>query len=76
MRMRFKPEEKAAFTVGAEVEWRNGSTWYPGTVLEAPQLAPGMAIWHTVVRNDGPNTRTVGNGQIIHAIPTAIRAKG
>lgn len=73
MRMRFTKDEKAAFTPGAQVEWRNGRYWYPGTVLHAPVLADGMKIWHTVVRNDGPTTRTVSHGHVVHAIPTYVR---
>lgn len=73
MRMRFKADEKAAFTPGALVEWRNGRHWQPGTVLEGPQLATGQVIWHVVVRHDGPATSTVSQGHIVHAHPTSIR---
>lgn len=71
MRKRFTKDEKAAFTVGTEVEWRNGSHWHPGTVIrEAGRSSDG---WDSVIVTNHATTRTVSAGELIDASPTFIR---
>jgi hypothetical protein len=72
MRKRFTRDEKAAFlTPGTDVEWRNGSHWHPGTIMNL-----GLRVsdgWQCIPLINHADTRTVSPGQRIDAGPTFIR---
>jgi hypothetical protein len=72
MRTRFNKAEKEAFTVGAEIEWRHGRYWYPGTIV-SPVKRSETGWDECGIRNLGPTTRTVGNGAYITGTPTFVR---
>jgi hypothetical protein len=65
-RQRFTKEEKAAFTVGAHIEWQNGGHWHPG---EDRQLG----TWHVGIRHTGRRTATLHPGQYITGSPGKVR---
>jgi hypothetical protein len=72
MRMRFRKDEKAAFTKGTAVEWRNGRHWHPGEIIDGVVHRPYGTIEHILVRNKARTGTSVGF-DVIHAEPTAIR---
>lgn len=74
MRMRFTKAEKAAFTVGTRVEWRNGRHWHPGIVIEPiRKCSTGSGFEELGLRHIGRTTATVSTGAYITGSPTAVR---
>lgn len=71
MRMRFRKDEKAAFTAGTAVEWRSGRHWHPGTVIDGI-VHRDHSIEHILIRNHAKKGSSVGF-DIIHGEPTAVR---
>ncbi len=72
-RKRFTPEEKAAFTVGAKIEWQNGAHWHPGVVLSEPAKDPQLATWNVGIQHTGRRTATLHPGQYITGSPGKVR---
>lgn len=74
MRMRFKPAERAAFTTGTVIEWRNGGHWHPGTVHNGTVVNDpyGSGFQHIMIRNTS-RRGGVPHGEIMHASPTHVR---
>jgi hypothetical protein len=72
MRMRFTKDEKAAFTVGAEIEWRNGGHWHTGVVIVAISRPHGR-FEECGIRHTGRTTSTVSTGAYITGTPTYVR---
>lgn len=70
MRKRFTPQERADFTPGTRVEWRNGRHWHPGTVVGPLVTDDG---WQSIYVVNHVTTRTVKAGARIDADPTSIR---
>jgi hypothetical protein len=72
MRRRFTKAEKAAFTPGTTIEWRNGGHWHPGTVLGAVKAFQG-APERLPIKHTGRTTATVQTGQYLELSPTSVR---
>jgi hypothetical protein len=68
MRMRFRKDEKAAFTRGTSVQVRTGRYWHPATVIGDVERPYGT-IEHIECRVTSGKYR----GQIWHGQPTSIR---
>ena len=73
MRMRFTKAEKAAFTIGADIEWRHGRYWYPGVITKPIVRATDTGWDECGIRNLGPTTATVSHGAYITGTPGAVR---
>lgn len=70
-RRRFTREERAAFTIGARVEWRNGRHWHPATVTgdrDSDSLG-----WEYVPVKTTASRGSVIRGEVIHGYPGAVR---
>lgn len=72
VRKRFKPGERAAFVVGAEVEWLNSSHWLPGVIVGPIEQDREFGWWRVGVENHA-RTRTVSPGEYISGSPGAVR---
>lgn len=70
-RMRFTKDEKAAFTKGTAVEWRNGRHWHPGEIIDGV-VHRDHPIEHILVRNRATKGTSVGF-DVIHGCPTGVR---
>ncbi len=75
MRMRFTKAEREAFTVGADVEIRNGRFWYPAIVTGPLGTTPGGTFQEIPCRvTDAAGRKgTVRKGDTWSATPTYIR---
>ena len=72
-RMRFKPDERAAFTVDTKVEWQNGRHWHPGTITgPITKSDTGSGFWYVPLTNHA-RTATVSPGDLIHGSPGKVR---
>jgi hypothetical protein len=70
-RRRFTRDERAALTVGARVEWRNGRHWHPATVVEAPDT--DTLGCQRVALTVHAKTRTVSKGERLYGYPGSVR---
>jgi len=70
-RKRFNQDEKEIITVGAAVEWRNGSHWHPGRVVS--EIKTDLGWQYVRVEHTGPTTSTVMRGDTIEVHPGSIR---
>lgn len=72
MRKKFKPEERAVFTVGAHVEYRNGSHWHPAIVdkpiAKDEWTGADILLVHVTV-----TTKTISPAWPIEARPGSVR---
>jgi hypothetical protein len=74
-RKRFNREERAAFTVNARIEWRNGSHWHEGRITGP--ITADVDTWQRVpLEHTGRTTATVSHGQRITGTPGAVRIPG
>jgi hypothetical protein len=71
-RRRFTKEQKAAFTVGARIQWRNGSHWHPGEIMGL-LATDSIGKPYYPIRHVGPTTRTVSHGACFWGYPDSIR---
>jgi hypothetical protein len=72
MRMRFNKVEKAQFTTGAVIEWRNGRHWHPGVVHDGTVQCDHGTFQHILIRNTS-RKGGVPHGEIMYGEPTQIR---
>lgn len=73
MRMRFKKDERAAFVIGAEIDWLHGSHWRPGVVTGPVVRDDG---WDSVqIKDCGPTTRTISTGERVDPEPGHVRLR-
>lgn len=72
-RKRFTADEKAAFTVGAAVEWQNGSHWHPAEITDGPSQDRMSGWWRVTVRHTGRRTDTIAPGQSVECLPGKVR---
>lgn len=71
-RRRFTKEEKAAFTVGREIEWQNGAHWHTGTIIAGPNQ-DSIGSWRVTVIHTGRKTATIDKGQRVDPCPGKVR---
>jgi hypothetical protein len=70
-RMRFTKTERATFTVGTVIEWRNGTHWHPGLVVDPIDTSED---WHRIgIRHTCRRTATISPGQYVRTRPTCVR---
>lgn len=72
-RQRFTPAERAAYSIGTTVEWRNGGHWHLGRVTLS-HFVDDIGVQRVGVIHTGRNTATVGKGHLIYCTPTTIRS--
>lgn len=85
IRIRFKPAEREAFVVGAEIEWLDVTRWRSGVVTGEIRWDLGLAgsrggYQKLPIRDTGPTTRTITTGReyainaghVRLAIPAAV----
>lgn len=73
-RKRFLASERKAFTVGTQVEWRNGNHWHSATVVEP--MGTDIDGWDFLPVRVFYTTRTITKGDVIHAMPSNVRMLG
>lgn len=74
MRTRFRKDETAAFTTGTEIQWRNGSHWHPGIVVDGTVKKDpyGGPFQYITIRNTS-RKGGVPHGEVMDASPTHVR---
>lgn len=70
MRMRFTKAERAAFTPGTRIEWRNGRHWHAGVIVGEISRRDG---WDHVGITNQSRTGGVAYGQYLTSSPTHLR---
>lgn len=71
---RFSAEEKAAFVVGAAIEWLNSSQWRPARVT-GPQAIDEIGERYYPIEYSGPTTRTISHGESLRGYKRGIRVR-
>lgn len=71
-RKRFNADEKSAFTVGAHVEYRNGSHWHPA-VIDGPITVDDITGGFYLPLHVTVTTRTISPAWPIQARPGSVR---